>query len=366
MFNKNLICKKSIEIIKKMKCNNVPLTGNFDVTFNCYKIKEKKELKIFTLNRIEDFDFDIMKNIYEPSKIVLVVPEGIDFKKSTPLFFIPYFIENVVVDDLRYLVIRPKRNFEIPKFDLIDRKVKVLLCDMAGYGDFFNMLRYLQFYKDVEWTLEARPSLVELANNSKLFKNVVIKDGSEYDCDCSFYVTNDDFYKKFKNSHTTIPFLKLGDIKEKQNDISFCYKGNIIKVHNRREYNPETIKELSNSYSMYNLQVDEPDLSWANNCKNEINNWYDTAMILKKSKLVICTATSMVHLAGALGIPTMVVYNKSLLYEKTYFDMKNKTSPFYPKNLIIVNENNCKKMVIEYFKFKHEYITDLLKQKLFL
>jgi len=366
MFNKNLICKKSIEIIKKMKCNNVPLTGNFDVTFNCYKIKDKKELKIFTLNRIEDFDFDIMKNIYEPSKIVLVVPEGIDFKKSTPLFFIPYFIENFVVDDLRYLVIRPKRNFKIPKFDLIDRKVKVLLCDMAGYGDFFNMLRYLQFYKNVEWTLEARPSLVELAKNSKLFKNVVIKDGNEYNHDCSFYVTNDDLYKKFQNKYITIPFLELRDNTEKQNDISFCYKGNVIKVHSRREYDPEIIKDLSKLYSMYNLQIDEPDLSWANNCKNEIKDWYDTAMILKKSKLVICTATSMVHLAGALGIPTIVVYNESLLHENLYFDIKNKTSPFYPKNLIIVNENNCKKMVIEYFKFKHEYITDLLKQKLFL
>ncbi|MEI7487448.1 MAG: hypothetical protein WCJ72_08575, partial [Chryseobacterium sp.] len=166
--------------------------------------------------------------------------------------------------------------------------------------------------------------------------------------------------------YITIPFLKLGDNTEKQNDISFCYKGNKIKIHNRREYDPEIIKDLSRSYSMCNLQVDEPDLPWANNCKNEIKNWYDTAVILSKSKLVICTATSMVHLAGALGIPTMVIYNESLLYENLYFDFKNKTSPFYPKNLIIVNENNCKKMVIEYFKFKHEFIIDLLKQKLLL
>jgi|688.fasta_scaffold110054_2 hypothetical protein len=366
MFDKKLICDKSIEIIKKMKCNNVPLNGCFDVTFNSYETKNKKELKIFTLNEIENFNFDIIKNIYEPSKIVLVVPKSINYKKITTSIFILCIIENVVVDDLRYLVIRPKRKFEIPKFDLIDRKVKVLLCDMAGYGDFFNMLRYLQFYKDVEWTLEARPSLVELAKNSKLFKNVIVKDGSEHNHNCSFYITNNDLYEKFKSSYITIPFLKLGDITEKQNDISFCYKGNIIKVHNRREYNPEIIKDLSSSYSMCNLQVDEPDLPWANNCKNEIKNWYDTALILKKSKLVICTATSMVHLAGALGIPTMVIYNKSLLHEKLYFEIKNKISPFYPKNLIIVNENNCKKMVVEYFKFKHEFIIDLLKQKLLL
>lgn len=366
MFDKKLIYDKSIEIIKEMKCNNIPLNGCFDITFNSYETKNKKELKIFTLNEIEDFNFDIIKNIYEPSKIILVVPKGINYKKITTSLFVPYIIENVIVDDLRYLVIRPKRKFEIPKFDLIDKKVKVLLCDMAGYGDFFNALRYLQFYKNVEWTLEARPSLVELAKNSKLFKNVVIKDGNEYNHDCSFYITSNDLFEKFKNSYITIPFLKLRDNTEKQNYISFCYKGNKIKIHNIREYNPEIIKDLSKSYSMYNLQIDEPDLSWANNCRNEIKNWYDTAVILSKSKLVICTATSMVHLAGALGIPTMVIYNESLLYENLYFDFKNKTSPFYPKNLIIVNENNCKKMVIEYFKFKHEFITDLLKQKLLL
>lgn len=366
MFNKSLICDQSIEMIKKIKHNTVPLTGRFDVTFNSYETKNKKELKIFTLNKIEDFNFDILKSIYEPSKIILVIPKCIDYKKITLSFFIPYVIENVVIDDLRYLAIKTTRKFEIPRFDFIDKKVKVLLCDTWGYGDFFCNLRYLQLYKNVEWTLEVRPSLAELAKNSKLFKNIIIKDGSEYSHDCSFYITDDELHQKFKSSYTTTPFLKLGDNTEKQNDISFCYKGNIIKVHNRREYNPEIIKELSESYSMYNLQIDEPDLPWANNCRNEIKNWYDTAMILNKSKLVICTATSMVHLAGALGIPTMVVYNESLSHERVYFDIKNKTSPYYPKNLIIVNENNCKKMVSKYFKSKHEFITDLLKYKLFI
>lgn len=376
MFNYEEVLVASKSIIKNIKTNCIPLLEPYDVFFDLnQKPTSKKYLNIIYLKENKKImNLDSLQFMNEPSKLIIVLSKNYEYQdiiqdlniKIKPNKMV--CIENLVFNNFRYLVFRPVRKFLIPKFDYIDKKTNVLLHEDFGYGDFFYGLRYLNLYKNVLWTFEGRDSLVKFAKNLNLFENVILKNEININYKLDFHIGINELAEHHKFCSFKSPFIKFKNFSESKFDVSFCYKGNKVKMFEaRREFDPFILKNLSKKYSLCNLQIDEQELSWGINLKNKIKNWYDTAKIIKQSSLVVCPPTGLMHLAGSLNVPTIVVFSSCFKnYERLYFNINKKLSPFYPDNLICVDESKCVYAIECFLSNKQKNIKNILNNDIFL
>jgi hypothetical protein len=314
--------KQIKNIINSIKTNCIPTPQDAPIIWE--KLHDKTHVAVWRSSKIP---WDKIQNYNEPSKIFVIK------EKDSDLNLIHKFSQNkceLIEIGNDFFVFRPNRKFQIPEYDFRGR-CKVLLHDEGGYGDFFNGLRYLNFYPKVKWVCEARPSLYEFSKECGLFYDSIVK-GEEHECD--YHLSMDYLAKKHKHNSSQNPFIQIKPL-EIDCGMSFCYKGNKVKKTKRREFNVNLIKHISKYKKMYNLQYDEPPIEWAESLL--IKNWLDTAKIISASEFVITPSTAIAHLSGGLGKKTYVVISQDCTkYETAYFP--NRSNLFYKNSRIIYEE----------------------------
>ena len=84
---------------------------------------------------------------------------------------------------------------------------------------------------------------------------------------------------------------------------------------------------------LFSIQLDD-DLDGIPNCKHLINDWQDTYSVFSGLDLLVTSCTSTAHLAGAMGIPCIV-----MVPLVSYFCWASKDQPWYPNIKVIYQKN---------------------------
>lgn len=119
--------------------------------------------------------------------------------------------------------------------------------------------------------------------------------------------------------------------------IGVRFFGNTEFEHDQFRSPPkEALLGLNRYGQLYSLQIDEED-SAIPNCKHLIKDWQDTYSVFSGLDLLVTSCTSTAHLAGAMGIPTIV-----LVPLVPYFVWASDTMPWYQKNITVIRQTKYK------------------------
>lgn len=279
-------------------------------------------------NRLE---WNETNNLQEPSKICFIS----DIKNVPSDVYMQIInngcslVEDYIYHQKRYIIFKPKRKFDCPVYDLKSEGTVLFYCN-AGYGDFFNCLRYIQLYPQAKFIAEVPSSLIRLAERTGLFYKVIER-GENYKTD--YYVTFKKLNEHHRHEGTSLPIIKVAPHPDVNGGIAFCFMGNRVKYTKRRTFDYTKLKNFQ-KYNLYNLQI-EQNVDFAINLK--IDDWYDTATIIQGCDLVITPPTSILHLAGIMAKPIVAVFKPEYEnYEVAYFDKDG--SKYYPLKKIYENQ----------------------------
>lgn len=201
----------------------------------------------------------------------------------------------------------------------------LLLYTDCGLGDTIMYARYLPLAlnKAKSVTLQTDKELVEILKINYQNVNVIQKGMTppEYDVVMPFMdlpiALNADFNNiPYTNSYVkpdendVSKFADIPEIKDKTKKIGLCWQGN-KKIFKNRSIPFDLIKTFikNKDYNFYSFQLDA-DIEETENfysLKKYINNYKDTAALLKNMDILITIDSSIVHMAGALGIKTYLL-----------------------------------------------------------
>lgn len=188
--------------------------------------------------------------------------------------------------------------------------------DMA-YGDHLMFIRYVPYLKDKFKNIKvfAFPQLIDLFRNS--FEGIEFVDYiPEYDY--SVVLSKLPYYLKmdFNNIPNSEGYLKVDKSadKNKKLKIGLCWEAGNSDIRStiHRTININEFSELLNlDYDFYSFQVDSSSDDYKKykitDLGSSFKNFTDTALALKDMDLLITVDTSVVNLAGALGINTYML-----------------------------------------------------------
>ncbi len=231
-----------------------------------------------------------------------------------------------------------KRSLESKFKDVFHEKIwskgKVVLKDKnvlvysdCGLGDTIMCSRFLPELKkeNKSVTLQTDKELINILQNS--FEGInVIKKGIappdydvvipvmdlQYALDINFNKIDSMPYLKV-SSDDILKFSQLDIIKDKKNKTGLFWQGN-KRIFKNRSISFDTLKSLFSvkNASFYSFQIDFDINENENifNLKQYINDYSDTAALLKNMDLLITIDSSIAHMAGALGINTWLLLPK--------------------------------------------------------
>lgn len=306
--------------------NFIPL-NNYRIIEYPQKIPLEPHMRIWR----NQFYWDEARKIFEPSKICFICDEDNDISDVYSQIIMNgcSLIDSRYYNKKRYIIIRPRRFFDCPVYDLKSSGTVLLYCG-GGYGDQFNLLRYIKLYPQAKFVIECSSSLHKFFTKTNLFYKVILK-GEIYKTD--FHLYTDTLYRKHGYNGSKMPVVSVDPHEDVRGGFGFCFMGNRIKYTGRRFFNYQILEKFK-KFGLYNLQIEEK-IDFAINLK--INDWYDTARIVQGCDYIICPPTSLLHLAGVMGKPVIAVFKKDYEdFEIQYFDKSG--SKFY--NLVKVQENN--------------------------
>ena len=306
-------------------------------------------------------------------KILEVSPNSKDIKKSLGLLFLKQRNFN---DGYKNFIQRPLKGSEhnIKTF-WNGEKVEELsvVCDQ-GFGDHIHFVRYLPFLKE-----KAKKINVYCYKGlTKLFENNYGEEGviSFYDDNGAFpdiptvlitnlaYFLDMDFDNiPFKNGYLNCDEEKFNLYKtkyfnNKKLKIGICWEAGATEVreliHKSISINSlEPVLNLSkDKYEFYSFQArplnDEYKKYELKDLGTGFNNFDDTAAAMKNLDMLITVDTANAHLAGALGINTIML----LPYcpDWRWFDNTEKTEWY--NSLKIIKQEDCKTWNPEIQKIK--------------
>ena len=306
--------------------NFLPLV-NYVISEFPQKLPSEPHMRIWR----DEFHWDESKKIFEPSKICFITDENIvihDIYKQM-LDHGCALVDSRIYNGKRYILIRPSRYFNCPKYDLRSSGTVLIYCG-GGYGDQINLLRYIKLYPKAKFVIECSASLKKLFEETNLFHKVLLK-GEKFETDYHLYANV--FYRLHEHNGSRLPVFEVQKHDKVNGGIGFCFMGNRIKYTGRRHFDYNILRKFQ-KYNLYNLQI-EQSIDFAHNLP--INDWYDTARIVQGCDFIVCPPTSLVHLAGIMGKRVITVFKDDYEhFETQYFDKEG--SKFY--NLIKVKENN--------------------------
>ncbi|MBT3456152.1 tetratricopeptide repeat protein [bacterium] len=257
-----------------------------------------------------------------------------------------------------------KRNYPCPELDLdilpvLNGKTVFIYFDQQGFGDIFQYVRYVQELKErgAYIIIEAPKSLSNLLSQYS-YIDAIVKPG-DYVSSFDFHACIGDLPGIFKTTLDTIPqkipyifadeklVKKWAEILDKDTDfkVGLCWSGGESSeidfqeiMLKKRSIPIELFSQLSGlkNVSFYSLQKEQQEdffvgdtliKGFGDDFDKSHGAFMDTAAVMKNLDLVITTDTSVAHLAGGLGVPTLLL----LSYEPNWRWMVNRAdSPWYP------------------------------------
>ena len=233
----------------------------------------------------------------------------------------------------------------------IENKV-LLISGEQGFGDIIFFARYIKYVLLLNpkkiIILAPKELKVLLAIDKKIEVVLTNNDNMKYDYYCYIMSLAYLFYENNNNIPNETPYLKHNKkiINIKIDDSKF----NIFLVwstnSDANDARKRTIdlslfaklKDIKNAnfYSMLNSTINSFNI---NNISHHINDFNDTAIILKKMDLVISIDTAVAHLAGALNIPCFVI----LPFDSNWrWGLKSTKINYYPSIKLIREDKNNK------------------------
>ncbi len=218
----------------------------------------------------------------------------------------------------------------------------ILLYTDCGLGDTIMYARYLPQIRELanNVTLQTDKELTEILGEN--FKNInIIKKGitpPDYDVVMPFMdvpvAINSNFNEiPYRNSYINVSnddikkFSSIPEIEGKNNKIGLCWQGNKRIFKNRSiPYDLIKLFTKNSKYNFYSFQLEEDIEETDNffNLRKYINSYKDTAALLKNMDLLITIDSSIVHMAGAIGLKTFLLLPQTA--EWRWFDDKEKSS----------------------------------------
>jgi tetratricopeptide (TPR) repeat protein len=368
-YNKAIQCfKKSLELKK----DDPDIYYNLANVYSCL---EEYSLAIKYFNIV----FTLDKNYYKAYHgLGLVYNNLLQYKKAMALFEHTLKINNNYADAIfakaliqlrekdyingwinyesRFEANNPlkKLTYNIPFYDGEDLTNKaILIQEEQGFGDNIQFIRYIKKLQ------EKNPKKIYLALRyelSKLFKlidNIIIVNDDDTVYDIDYIVSLLSLPKIFKTTFDTIPnampYLPMPTIDTLEQNIiqqtpklkvGFAYSGN--KDHSNDKYRSiplEIFKELFaiNTIEFYNLQVSQDSNDNLNelikeydniyDCTIQIQDFYDSALIINKLDVIISIDSALAHFCGAYNKKTFLLLPTNA--EWRWFNTIS-YSPWYP------------------------------------
>ncbi len=243
------------------------------------------------------------------------------------------------------------RTFDRPKWDGSSLEGKrILVVSEQGFGDNIQFIRYIPLVKEKKGyiILECNKKLINLFKTITEIDEFVEKEDNciqniEFDLYINLMSLPKIFDTQLENVPNKIPYLRSninyrGKFKENFNKNKF--KIGIVWAGNTNQMNDEYRSTTFDKFKilkqipgilLFSLQkekaasqLDDPEVI---DLSKDINDFEDTASIIKELDLIISVDTSVAHLAGAMGKPvwTLLAFNSDWRWL-----LERKDSPWYP------------------------------------
>ena len=327
----------------------------------CLNILDCEELALNVVDKILSIDADYIQAIALKTFIFLKRKKYDDAMHTYPLMVRPDIkqiinggrFSKMIVDEKSKLYYQSHWNRE----DISNKKL--LLYNNDGFGDSIMFSRYVSLLeqKSNKLVIETDKNLYDLYKHNFPNSKVVLETDEpfkDYDYTVSsmelLYSANVNFENiPFSQGWLSVPSEKIKQLELNSDKfkVGIFWQGNKHILKNRfvniSELSP--LFELSN-ISFYSLDITDKDEETLQlfekynifDCKNIINNFFDTAAILKNLDLLITVDSSVVHLAGALGIKTFLLLPNNP--EWRWFNDNDKT-PWYDSVRIFKQEHQA-------------------------
>ena len=199
----------------------------------------------------------------------------------------------------------------------------VLVYSDCGLGDTIMFARYLPFLKDKckSLTLQTDKELVRILKSNYPEVNVIRKaqQHPKYDIVLPLmnisWALNSDFYSiPYANGYLDVDEKGIHKFKElfdnEKINVGVFSKGN-TRVFKNRAIPKDIIQKIFDieNISFYSMEKDSATYSVENitDLSSYIDDYYDTACILKSLDCLITIDSSIAHMAGALGVKTFLL-----------------------------------------------------------
>lgn len=144
--------------------------------------------------------------------------------------------------------------------------------------------------------------------------------------------------------HVNFPYIKsyvdkyirvqMDRVAGDRKKIGVRFYGNPEFEHDQFRTPPrEALESLSRYGQLFSLQLEEQDSPTLPNCKHLIRDWQDTYSVFANLDLLVTSCTSTAHLAGAMGIPCIV-----MVPLVPYFVWASDSLRWYGDNLTVVRQ----------------------------
>jgi len=216
----------------------------------------------------------------------------------------------------------------------------------GGLGDEIIFLRWANYLKTLcnELTIFCHPSLLRLLVNAGYNAQPhAALQSIEYDhyapamslpAICNFNSPQEHVQFPYIESYAE-PYIRrqIDSIANGRMKIGIKWFGNPEFEHDQFRTIPHSVvKSLSHYGQLFSMQFEDNDESIPN-CKEIIRDWQDTYSVFKSLDLLVTSCTSTAHLAGAIGLKTIVFVPLVPYFVWASDDMK-----WYPNNVDIIRQ----------------------------
>lgn len=216
----------------------------------------------------------------------------------------------------------------------------------GGLGDQIIFLRWCDFLKSKcsKLTILCDDSLLRLLTNSGYDCQPIQTISSvSYTAYCPAMSVPEICKFTTPKQHVNFPYIKsfaeryitkqIDLVSKDRKKIGVRFYGNKEFEHDQFRSPPRNeLEKLSKYGQLFSLQLEEQD-GLIPNCNHLIKDWQDTYSVFKNLDLLVTSCTSTAHLAGAMGIKTIV-----LVPLMPYFVWASDTMPWYEDNVTVIRQ----------------------------
>ena len=268
-----------------------------------------------------------------------------------------------------------RKSYKIPLTDFtqienIPEQSRVLISTEQGYGDTIQFIRFITHFKqkyNVKITFQTKQELYKLL---KSFKDIdELYTFGQFIEKPDFHFTVMDIPTILKISTNDIdyhfPYLAPTSNIELSKDypinIGFCIKGSPYhKLNHLRNIDIEEFKSLFDNQTIcfWNLGTEKFNINLPNYRELNFNDFDELASIMQKMDLIISVDTAVIHLAGALNLPAILLLPE---FTDWRWELDKDKTPFYPSIKIFRKNTSWQNLLCNDVQF---YLTSLFENKI--